>query len=74
MPTYLDMLPDELYIKIYEEVNRSTLKHAARVGARRQLPKYGKKTNKNVVWSWMNNKPLKSSGMHTDGKDLDHIR
>ena len=34
------------------------------------MPKYGKKTNKNVVWSWMNNKPLKSSGMHTDGKDL----
>eukprot|EP01051_Picozoa_sp_SAG22_P041167 SAG22_NODE_22602_length_194_cov_42.336842_1_plen_24_part_01 len=24
MTTYLDLLPDDLYIKIYEDVNRST--------------------------------------------------
>eukprot|EP01051_Picozoa_sp_SAG22_P023544 SAG22_NODE_6122_length_895_cov_4.087940_2_plen_60_part_00 len=29
MTTYLDMLPDELYIKIYEQVNRQTLVDAA---------------------------------------------
>eukprot|EP01051_Picozoa_sp_SAG22_P040827 SAG22_NODE_22242_length_238_cov_5.338129_1_plen_44_part_10 len=44
MTTYLDLLPDDLYIKIYEDVNRSTLKDAAKIGLRRQIPKIGKKT------------------------------
>ena len=42
MTTYLDLLPDDLYIKIYEDVNRSTLKDAAKIGLRiemRTLPK-----------------------------------
>ena len=39
------MLPDELYIKIYEYVNRSILESAAKIGKRRNLPKIGKKTN-----------------------------
>ena len=70
MPTYLDLLPDELYIKIYEEVNRKTLNHAATIGSRRQIPKIGKKTNQNVIWHWMNNKPFESLSMRTDGNYL----
>eukprot|EP01051_Picozoa_sp_SAG22_P036013 SAG22_NODE_17220_length_309_cov_0.900000_2_plen_38_part_01 len=37
MPTYLDLLPDELYIKIYEHVNRPALDLAAQRGGRRQI-------------------------------------
>ena len=43
MKTYLDLLPDELYRKIYEHVNRNILKNAAKMGKRRNLPKIGKK-------------------------------
>eukprot|EP01051_Picozoa_sp_SAG22_P003849 SAG22_NODE_194_length_15610_cov_1280.270776_3_plen_148_part_00 len=60
MTTYLDLLPDDLYIKIYEDVNRSTLKDAAKIGLRRQIPKIGKKTNHNAIWHWMNNNPFES--------------
>ena len=67
MTTYLDLLPDDLYIKIYEGVNRSTLKDAAKIGLRRQIPKIGKKTNHNVIWHWMNNNPFESLSMKTDG-------
>ena len=64
------MLPDELYIKIYEEVNRKTLNSAAIIGSRRQLPKIGKKTNQAVVRHWMNDIPFDSLSMSTDGKRL----
>ena len=71
MPTYLlDLLPDDLYRKIYEHVNRPALDEAAQQGGRRQLPKKGNKTNQSVVWHWMNGKPFKSLRMHTDGRDL----
>ena len=70
MTTYLDLLPDDLCIKIYEDVNRKTLKDAAKVGLRRQIPKVGKKTNQNVIWHWINGKPFKSLHMSTDGQRL----
>lgn len=70
MPTFLDLLPDELYIKIYEHVHRPTLNLAARRGVRRQLPQGGEKTNHNVVLKWMNGKAFKSLRMRTDGRDL----
>eukprot|EP01051_Picozoa_sp_SAG22_P009988 SAG22_NODE_871_length_6748_cov_60.669274_5_plen_124_part_00 len=70
MPTYLHLLPDELYIKIYEHVNRPALDLAAQRGGRRQIAREGNKTNQAVVWHWMNGKPFKSLSMHTDGRDL----
>eukprot|EP01052_Picozoa_sp_SAG31_P047334 SAG31_NODE_9434_length_1277_cov_4.087436_2_plen_137_part_00 len=70
MTTYLDLLPDDLYIKIYEEVNRNTLKEAAFIGNRRNIPKQGVKTNHNVIWHWLNNRSFKSLSMRTNGKDL----
>eukprot|EP01052_Picozoa_sp_SAG31_P000359 SAG31_NODE_11_length_38734_cov_21.263854_9_plen_118_part_00 len=70
MTTYIDLLPDDLYIKIYEEVNRSTLESAAKIGKRRNIPKIGKKTNDVVLWNWVNGKPFKSLSMHTNGEDL----
>ena len=70
MTTYIDLLPDDLYIKIYEEVNRSTLESAAKIGKRRNIPKIGKKTNDVVLWNWVNGKPFKSLSMYTNGKDL----
>ena len=73
MPTYLDLLPDELYIKIYEHVHRPTLNLAARRGVRRQLPQIGVKTNHNVVWNWMNGYPFKSLRMRTDPKTDDKV-
>ena len=54
MKTYLDLLPDELYRKIYEHVNKNILKNAAKIGKRRSLPKIGKKTNDVVLWNWVN--------------------
>ena len=70
MPTYLDMLPDDPYIKIFEQVNRNTLKDAALLGNRRNIPKQGVKTNHMVIWNWMNGRPFKSLRMSTDGKDM----
>ena len=70
MPTYLDSLPDDLYRKIFEHVHRPTLKVAAMKGKRRQIPKVGSKTNHNVIWHWMNDRPFKSLRMSTDGYEL----
>ena len=70
MPTYLDLLPDDLYIKIFEDVNRPILELAAQRGGRRHIVREGDKTNQAVVWHWMNSKPFKSLRMSTDGKEL----
>ena len=70
MPTYLDLLPDDLYRKIYEHVNRPALDLAAQRGGRRQLPRKGNKTNQAVVWHWMNGLQFKSLRMSTDGRGL----
>ena len=70
MPTYLDLLPDELYIKIFEMVRFETLQEAARAGRRKLLPKHGHRTNQAVVWHWMNGRPWYSLSMATDGRSL----
>ena len=70
MPTYLDLLPDDVYIKIFEDVNRHSLEHAAQRGGRQQIVREGNKTNQAVVWHWMNGKPFKSLRMSTDGREL----
>ena len=38
MPTYLDLLPNELYRKIYEIVHKESIENATKIGRRRQLP------------------------------------
>eukprot|EP01050_Picozoa_sp_SAG11_P025337 SAG11_NODE_5684_length_1487_cov_8.022334_1_plen_48_part_10 len=48
MLTHLDILPDDVYRKIYEHVRRPTLELAAVKGKRRQIPKQGIATNHNV--------------------------
>eukprot|EP01050_Picozoa_sp_SAG11_P027704 SAG11_NODE_7122_length_1189_cov_128.054128_1_plen_78_part_10 len=70
MPTYLDLLPDDVYRKIYEQVRRPTLELAATKGRRRQISKIGQKTNQAVVWHWLNGKPFHSNNMSTDGKSI----
>ena len=70
MSTYLELLPDDLYIKNFQQVHRPTLQSAAKKGNRKQIKKQGHKTNHNVVQAWMNDKPFKSLRMSTDGKDL----
>eukprot|EP01050_Picozoa_sp_SAG11_P013098 SAG11_NODE_1507_length_4776_cov_55.272611_5_plen_123_part_00 len=70
MPTHLDSLPDDLYRKIFEHVHRPTLQVAAIKGKRRQIPKVESKTNHNVIWHWMNDRPFKSLRMSTDGYEL----
>ena len=70
MLTHLDILPDDVYRKIYEHVRRPTLELAAVKGKRRQISKIGQKTNQAVIWHWMNDKPFKSLRMSTDGNEL----
>ena len=70
MTTYLDLLSDDLYIKIFKQVNKKVLDDAAVVGKRRSIPKKGKKTNQMVIWNWMNGKSFKSLRMSTNGTDL----
>eukprot|EP01050_Picozoa_sp_SAG11_P023555 SAG11_NODE_4766_length_1775_cov_53.880668_1_plen_86_part_10 len=70
MLTYLDLLPDDLYRKIYEHVRRPTLELAAIKGKRKQIPKIGQRTNQAVVWHWLNGKPFHSNNMSTDGKSI----
>ena len=70
MHTHLDVLPDDIYRKIYEHVRRPTLELAARKGRRRQISKQGKITNHNVIWHWMNDRPFKSLSMRTNGNEL----
>ena len=74
MPTYLDYLPDDIMLKIYQHVhNRAvddTVKLARRRITRQEIPVWGKKTNSRVIYSWMNGKPFKSLRMSTDGEEL----
>eukprot|EP01050_Picozoa_sp_SAG11_P060123 SAG11_NODE_39350_length_234_cov_7.200000_1_plen_70_part_01 len=70
MLTHLDILPDDVYRKIYEHVRRPTLELAATKGRRRQILKIGQKTNQAVIWHWMNDRPFKSLRMSTDGNEL----
>ena len=71
MPTYLDLLPNELYRKIYEIVNKQSIEIATKIGRRRQLPCTGVKTNnESVMWHWMNGFPHKSLHMSTNGVDI----
>ena len=70
MPTYLDLLPNELYRKIYEIVHKESIEIATKIGKRRQLPCIGQKTNESVMWHWINGFPHKSLRMSTNGEDI----
>jgi hypothetical protein len=74
MPSYLDYLPDDIMLKIYQHVHDravvDTVKLARRRITRQEIPVWGKKTNSRVIYSWMNGKPFKSLNMFTNGLEL----
>ena len=74
MPSYLDYLPDDIMLIIYQHVHDravdDTVKLARRRITRQEIPVWGKKTNSRVIYSWMNGKPFKSLNMFTNGLEL----
>ena len=55
MTTYLDMLPDELYQMIYNQIKQICVQQAAAIGARRNrfthIP--NRRTNDSVIYHWL---------------------
>ena len=73
MPTYLDMLGDDLFIKIYKLANEETLKSAATKGNQWRLKRRCKKsqrTNEYVCYCWGIGKPMQTKNLITDGRLL----
>ena len=67
MPTYLDLLPEDVFRIIFKIVNDRAIEGAMKKARRINLPCSGVKTNNRVIYSWMNGKPWESLNMRTDG-------
>ena len=70
MPTYLELLPDDVLNMIYRYVNDRAVANTIKRAKRKMLPCHGHRTNCKVIWSWMNDKPWYSLSMRTDGKSI----
>ena len=70
MPTYLDLLPDDVLNIIYRYVHDRAMADTIKKAKRKMLPCRGHRTNSKVIWSWMNDKPWYSLNMRTDGQSI----
>ena len=70
MVTYLDLLPDDVYILVYKNLYRHVMGELLSRAARARLPPGNRGTNARVVYLWMNGKPGRSGSLSTNGSDI----